>query len=40
MVYSGLLENTDQVAGVLAYLLAEKLFGRLAEEEKGLLSPT
>ncbi|MCL4461099.1 MAG: hypothetical protein M1297_05210 [Nitrospirae bacterium] len=40
MVYSGLLENTDQVAGVLAYLLAEKLFGRLAEEEKGFLSPT
>ena len=40
MVYSGLLENTDQVAGVLAYLLAEKLFGRLAEEGKEILSPT
>ena len=35
MVYSGLLENPDQVAGVLSYLLSEKLFGRLAEEEKG-----
>lgn len=40
MVYSGLLENTDQVAGVLSYLLAEKLFGRLAEEGKEILSPT
>lgn len=40
MVYSGLLENTDQVAGVLSYLLAEKFFGRLAEEERGIVSPT
>lgn len=29
MVYSGLLESTDQVAGVLSYLLAEQLFSHL-----------
>ncbi|MHB8423246.1 MAG: tetratricopeptide repeat protein [Leptospirales bacterium] len=36
MVYSGLLESTDQVAGVLAYLLAEKYFGHLALQERRL----
>ncbi len=29
MVYSGLLESADEVAGVLSYLLAEQLFSRL-----------
>jgi tetratricopeptide (TPR) repeat protein len=36
MVYSGLLESTDQVAGVLSYLLAEQLFSRLPFEKSGL----
>ena len=38
MVYSGMLESTDQVAGVLAYLLAERVFGRLEQEEQELFA--
>lgn len=36
MVYSGLLESTDQIAGVLSYLLAERVFGRLDREDQDL----
>ena len=38
MVYSGMLESTDQVAGVLSYLLAERVFGRLEQEEQELFA--
>lgn len=35
MIYSGLLENTDEVAGVLAYLLSERMFSKLGTKFSG-----
>jgi tetratricopeptide (TPR) repeat protein len=35
MIYSGLLENTDEVAGVLAYLLSERMFAKLGNHFVG-----
>jgi tetratricopeptide (TPR) repeat protein len=36
MIYSGLLDNTDEVAGVLAYLLSERMFSRLGNHFVGV----
>jgi len=38
MIYSGLLENTDEVAGVLAYLLSERMFSKLGNHFVGISS--
>ncbi len=40
MVYSGLLESTDQIAGVLSFLLAEQEFTHLEMEEKKITTHT
>ena len=36
MIYSGLLENTDEVAGALAYLLSERMFSKLGNHFVGV----